>query len=91
MWHLFWQDVAESNCMDMGKGTDHVVNLHVYTGASLEQVLPSRNCHQEILSGSVPPYHHLSSAMLGKQQASTSSSGEWVSILESSEDSLCSS
>ena len=43
----------------MDKGTDHVGHLHVCTSASLEQVLPSRNCHQEILLGSVVPCHCL--------------------------------
>ena len=74
--------------MGLGKGTDHVVNFHVYRGASLEQVysiqkLSSRVTVQKCSSMSSSS----SSAMLGKQQTITSSSGEWVSILESSEDS----
>ena len=56
-WHFLEQNVVDLNCISMGKGTDHVVNFHVCTGAYLEQVLPSRNHHPEIPSGSVPLCH----------------------------------
>ena len=46
--------------MDKEKGTNHVGNCHVCTGASPELGLPSKNCHQWILSGNVLPCHNLS-------------------------------
>ena len=45
--------------MDIDKGLNHVGHLHLCTGVTLEQGLPSKNHHQEIWLGSVIPCHCL--------------------------------
>ena len=80
--HLLEWGVADSNCMGMGKGTDHVVSFHGYISASLEQVIPSRYCHPVKLSGSVLLCHlYLLTIYWEGGEPIMSSSGKWSSIL----------